>query len=130
MAKAIDEERGTNNAGGATRNHARRYLEELRASRLEVVLIPAPSPMHSGHYVRAAQEANPHWYQEFCGLYESNRRDRQRWSKFKTKIKRRDTLRGLSELAAGQVRSQYAERLAEFIQRREAAQRQSRRRAA
>lgn len=108
-------------------NVAQIYLEELRACRLEVVLIPAPSPRHSGHCVRVVQEANPRWYQEFCSLYESARRDRIRWRKFKTRIKRRETLRGLSELAGGQCRSQYAERLADFI---EAWEQQIRRRAA
>ncbi len=122
---------GTNYAGGgAARNRAQQYLAELRASRLEVVLIPAPQPSHSGHYVRVVQYANPHWYREFCGLYESARRDRIRWRKFKTKIKRRDTLRGLSELVEGRCASQYADRLAAFIESRELEIEQLRRRAA
>jgi hypothetical protein len=122
---------GTNHAGGgAAQKRAQAYLEELRASRLEVVLIPARSPRHSGHYVRAVQEQNPIWYQEFCGLFESARRDRLRWRKFKTKIKRRETLRGLSELAGGQCRTQYAGRLADFIERWEEEIREARCRAA
>lgn len=71
-----------------------------------------------GGMIRAVQEQNAYWYREFCGLYESSRRDRHRFrNKFKTAIKRQDTERGLEELIAGRCNSVYADRLRGFIAR-------------
>jgi hypothetical protein len=41
-------------------------LDELERNYHEVVLIPAPEAMHSGHKVRALQYANAAWYSKFA----------------------------------------------------------------
>lgn len=86
-------------------------LQELLSSRLEVVLIPAPEQRHSGHCVRAVQEANPEWYQKFCEIYPSNRKGR----KIRTKIKRRETIKALEFISKGKTAGCYGERLISFI---------------
>lgn len=48
---------------------------------------------------------------------QSTRRDRLRWRKFKTAIKRQDTIRGLEELIEGKCTTLYAERLRGYIER-------------
>lgn len=105
--------------GGGVAQKARELLIELQASRLEVVLIPSRDPdcAMRGGMIRAVQEENAKWYQEFCGLYESARKDRIRWRKFKTRIKRRETIQGLKEVIAGKNGTIYSDRLYGFIER-------------
>ena|SRR2546421_8149373 len=97
---------------------AKVLLAELESSRLEVVLIPSRDPdcAMRGGMLRAVQEQNADWYQSFARQFESHRKDRLRWRKFKTKIKRNDTLRGLRELVEGNCDSVYAQRLKDFIE--------------
>lgn len=105
--------------GGGLARLAQEYLIELDSYHLEVVLIPsrdADCAMRGG-MIRAVQEQNAEWYRKFCAEHESNRRDRMRWSKFKTKIKRRATRRALQELIAGKCETHYAKDLRDFIQR-------------
>ena len=114
---------------------AKELLRELQDHYLEVVLIPSNDPECAmrGGMIRAVQEQNADWYREFCGLYESSRKDRLRWRKFKTLIKRQQTIRGLEELIAGKHESIYAQRLSSFIEvmiANEAHERRVRRRAA
>ncbi len=49
-------------AQGYFREEAGFLLHDLEENRLEVVLIPAPEPMHRGHKIRAVQNSNPDWY--------------------------------------------------------------------
>lgn len=100
---------------------AREYLLELDSNYLEVVLIPSRDydcAMRGG-MIRAVQSQNADWYRVFCGEHESQRRDRLRWRKFKTKIKRQQTRRALQELIAGRCPTHYAQMLKDFITRRE-----------
>lgn len=96
------------------------YLEELDGNCLEVVLIPSRDPdcAMRGGMIRAVQYQNAEWYREFCGEHESNRKDRLKWLKFKTKIKRAHTQRALAELIGGQCVTPYAIMLKEFFPRR------------
>tara|TARA_Y100000310_G_scaffold334129_1_gene413136 strand:- start:1278 stop:1877 length:600 start_codon:yes stop_codon:yes gene_type:complete len=48
------------------RSEAERLNWELDSFRLEVILVPAPEPMHASHMVRTAVNTNPPWY---SGLY-------------------------------------------------------------
>lgn len=94
-------------------------LDELDSSCLEVVLIPsgdAECAMRGG-MIRAVQTQNADWYRKFCKQHESNRKDRYRWSKFKTKIKRAHTRRALGELIEGKCVTPYAKDLQSFIRR-------------
>lgn len=103
--------------------HPRRFrfiveemLCDLRAGALEVVLIPAPDARHTSHMVRAVAGQNAAWYQKFCDQFQARRRrPRRSRTKSDTRIKRRDTLRALAELARGECRSEYAQRLYDFI---------------
>ena len=65
-------------------------IGELEAGKLEVVLIPAPSPRHCGHMVRAVVNRPPSWYRAICNRYASGRFRAK--SKFDTKIKRKNIL--------------------------------------
>jgi hypothetical protein len=95
---------------------ARHFLEELLANRLEVCLTRAEEERHTGHMVRTVCSQNPDWYRHFCKLYYSNRRDITRWSKHKTSIKRRETVRALERiLGGGASETLYTERLKDFI---------------
>lgn len=97
---------------------ARAFLDELLAWRLEVCLTRAPDERHAGHMVRTVCSQNPPWYQNFCRLYSSNRRDAARWSKHKTLVKRRETVEGLERiLRGGAEETPYTERLKDFIRR-------------
>lgn len=89
---------------------------------MEVVLIPSRDHdcAMRGGMIRAVQYQNADWYREFCGEHESQRKDRNKWRKFKTKIKRRETRRALRELIDGKWNTPYAQMLKEFIPRYEA----------
>lgn len=111
--------------GGGLAQLAKKYLLELDSHCLEVVLIPSRDhdcAMRGGK-IRAVQEQNAEWYRKFCSEHESNRKDRLRWSKFKTKIKRRETRRALEQLIAGKCESPYAKDLRDFIERDKAEKR-------
>jgi hypothetical protein len=73
-------------------------LSDLESNRLEVVLTPARDARHIGHCVRVAASVNPLWYRNHCARYASQR-TRYKGGKFKTKVKRRDTLKTLKRLA-------------------------------
>jgi hypothetical protein len=70
-----------------------------------------------GGKIRAVQYQNADWYRAFCGEHESQRKDRNRWRKFKTKIKRRETRNALLHLIHGRCETHYAIMLKEFIVR-------------
>jgi hypothetical protein len=100
----------------------REYLLELESNYLEVVLIPSRDhdcAMRGGK-IRAVQYQNAEWYRAFCAEHESQRKDRHKWRKFKTKIKRRETRRALTALISGKCETRYAQMLKEFIVRYQA----------
>lgn len=87
-------------------------LWELETNYLEVVLIPASEQRHSGHCIRAVQNANCGWYKDFCSLFPSGRKGR----KIRTRIKRRETVRALKKIIAGKTEGVYVERLLRLIE--------------
>jgi hypothetical protein len=88
------------------------------AGQLEVVLVPAPEPKHSGHMVRCVANQNPRWYQHFCSLYTAHRARPRTGRKHDTLIKRRETVRALEIILEGSGESFPAvERLKEFVRR-------------
>ena len=121
------------------RRAAERMLSELEGSRLEVCLIPSRDPdcAMRGGMIRAVQESNPEWYQDFCAQFTAKRRahcrrcfrrcrcdkeerQRLRWRTrprmlHDTLIKRQHTIRALKELVKGRCETIYANRLADFI---------------
>lgn len=111
---------------------AKEYLLELDSHHLEVVLVPSRDHDCAlrGGMIRAVQEQNAEWYRKFCSEHESNRKDRLRWSKFKTKIKREQTRNALLELIAGKCETHYARDLRDFIERDRAEKRKRDRRVA
>jgi len=113
--------------GGGQRLY-RDYLVELESNWLEVILIPSRDHdcAMRGGMIRAVQYQNAPWYRAFCAEHESSRKDRMRWSKFKTKIKRQLTRNALRDLIAGKCETPYAKMLKEFIQRYEQDKRERR----
>ena len=83
--------------------------EELEGSWLEVCKIPS----RHGGYIRVPVSVNAEWYQKFCGRHLSRRR---RYPKYRTIIKRRDTLNALRRLQSGNYKGVYAERLLDFVE--------------
>lgn len=100
----------------------REYLLELDSHYLEVVLIPSRDHDCAlrGGKIRAVQYQNADWYRAFCAEHESLRKDRNRWRKFKTKVKRRETRKALEELISGRCETSYAKMIHEFIVRYQA----------
>lgn len=97
---------------------AEEYLNELEGHVLEVVLIPSRDDDCAlrGGMIRCVQMENAKWYRRFAAKYESVRKDRLRYrNKFKTKIKRQHTIRGLRELMDGRCKTIYAHRLKRAI---------------
>lgn len=95
----------------------RRMLDDLRGHALSVCLVPDRQYDGKGNdyrRLRAAETQNAAWYREFCGRYESRRRFRGH--KFKTRIKRRETLNALERMLGGGSVSPYAERLRYLIE--------------
>lgn len=80
------------------RDAAREMAEDLKARRLEVALVPAPRPRHFGHQIRAVVDENPLWYRQLCAEVSSLRRD-YRGAKFKTAIKRLESIKALERIA-------------------------------
>ncbi len=75
--------------------------------------------VNGGEYaLRQVDERNPKWYREFCDYYSPSRRRGWNWvnARRRTYIKRKDTLRGLAEIASGRCKSIYANRLLPFIE--------------
>jgi hypothetical protein len=85
-----------------TQQMALSMARELERNRLTVVLAPA---QRDGS-VRSVVSENPEWYQKLCAAHTSNRRDRLKWRKHKTSIKRAMVVRAL--LAIGLGRKQRA----------------------
>lgn len=81
---------------------------ELQSSRLEVILVPRQFNNHGGCKLRAAQGTNCDWYRQLCSEFESSRR--QKYKKFKTKIRRKNIESALDRLCSGkQSKSDYAD---------------------
>jgi hypothetical protein len=85
---------------------------ELERSRLTVALAPCERG-RANNMIRAVDSKNPEWYRAFCRQYPSSRRRKRK--KPDTAIKRANTLRALSELEQGEMKTEYAERLFPFV---------------
>jgi hypothetical protein len=81
-------------------------LGELQSERLDVVLVPAPSPRHSMHKVRVVAGRNPSWYRAHCARWPSSRRRLKTSSD--TRIRRGDTVRTLEAMLGEGSASVYA----------------------
>lgn len=104
-------------SGRAMKKILRYMLDELEGNYHEVVLIPAPDPMHSGHKVRATQYANARWYQKFNQEYVSIRgRGRKVYKRPRTYIIRGHTIKALQRMIAGNFEGVYADRLIQFVE--------------
>ena len=103
----------------ALRRAAQEMLAELDSSRLEVVLIPSRDPdcAMRGGKIRAVQSQNAEWYRKFCDQHQSTRKRRS--FKSDTKIKRAHTRRALLEILSGRCATPYAERIKDFVERRQ-----------
>lgn len=99
----------------AIRERASEMYGELLERKLEVVLIPAPDPRHTCHYIRVAQNTPPRWFSE---LARRHMRSSKRCPKPRPNyIKREATLRALVAIAAGKVTTTYAQRWYAEIER-------------
>ena len=85
-------------------------LAELEGNQLVVCLVPQRYRTNDGGMIRVALSKNATWYRRFCARHLSSRRRNN--SLPDTRIKRRDIVRLLNRLIAGQpTRSQYAPEL-------------------
>lgn len=90
---------------------------ELQNCRLDVILIPRQFNDHGGCKLRVAQTSNCDWYRLLCSEFESKRR--QKYKKFKTKIKRRSIESVLKRLCSGKTsKSDYAAWLLHYASKR------------
>lgn len=83
---------------------------ELNNAHFDVILVPAPVPMFSGHKVRMVNVSNPQWYKDICSQFITCRNNvRRKYRKHvDTRVKRQDILALLKRLATGQdVNSKY-----------------------
>ena len=93
--------------------------DELDANRLEVALMPAPSPAHAAHSVRVAIDRNPAWYRRLCARHAPGH---GRHPAKGTRIRRAEVRRILARLTAGLPCAGYlARELAEIAAQMEAA---------
>jgi hypothetical protein len=88
-------------------------LEELKANRLEVVLVK--SKRDPRVKIRQVVNANPKWYSELC---EQHKQARKRYRRPRTIIKRWWTIRVLEKFVDGSIRlnDPYPQRLLPFIE--------------
>lgn len=92
---------------------------QLESERLVVGLAPSKCPdgRRFGRMIRVVESRNPAWYRELCEEHSPSGRTRPRSrSKPDTYIKRRRTLEALEELAGGECRTIYAERLLPYVE--------------
>ena len=100
----------------AVREVAQVMLWELEGSRLRVTLAPSQVGHCWRRRIRVVEETNPEWYQRFCSEHSDSLRTRPRKRKKPdTYIKRAHTLRALNEIASGQARTEYAQRLMPYV---------------
>ncbi len=64
-------------------------IDELKTNWLEVVLIPAPEPMHEGHMIRAVANKNPEWYRKYFGGFHQSKNDCMDWYGSRSNIRKR-----------------------------------------
>jgi len=95
-------------------------LTELQNERLSVVLVPSTKASNVGGKIRSVENRNPIWYQDFCSGHSSDSKSHriaQSRGKFKTKIKRQDTISILKYMIkTGSSHSGYAEELFSIAQ--------------
>jgi hypothetical protein len=80
----------------------RSMYEELRRTRLSVVVVPAPDPKHQGHKIRVVDEQNPWWYREICSRYPSRSKSHKKNPQKHTRVKRRNILAVLEKMVSVQ----------------------------
>src|SRR5262245_39829566 len=97
------------------RERAAEMLGELLEHKLEVILVPAPDPKHTGHYIRVVADKPPRWFSEVARRYmRSSKRYPRPRPNF---LKRAGTLRALEAIAAGRIATTYAQRWHKEIKR-------------
>ena len=79
-------------------------LHELQSQGLVVCKIPGKY----GGRIRVVVSTNAYWYQKLC---ENHVRGRRRYPRPRTIIKRRETVKALKRMIAGDYSSEYAERI-------------------
>jgi len=86
-------------------SQALELLNDLQSQSLQVVLIPAPIKMHSGHMIRSVDNRNPKWYRDLYANFG---------------VSRRCTLRSLKRLSEWKIssRSYYDKMYFEIIKKR------------
>lgn len=96
---------------------ARIMLRQLNREGLEVSLMPAPDPRHSGHSIRVVENRNPEWYRELCVAHPLNRTTpRQRKAKFTDSlIDRKLVIKALEQIALGKNATLYTRRLLPYV---------------
>jgi hypothetical protein len=85
-------------------------LEDLNNHHLEVVKIPS----NQGGYIRVCIDRNPTWYSDLCAEYT---KQRKRYPKHRTIIKRCTTIAALGRIANGKYHGVYAERLRSHLEK-------------
>lgn len=87
-------------------------LNELLSNGLEVCKVPSKrtdsNGREEGGYIRVVCSVNCEWYRRFCAEYA---RQRGRSPKFRTFIKRCDTIKALNRMIVGDRSTTYARRL-------------------
>jgi len=80
------------------RRALRAMLAELLNSQLEVTLAPSKRPEEAarGGMIRVILDQNAPWYRRFCAAHVSHRKDAG--AKFKTRIKRQDTIEAIERM--------------------------------
>jgi hypothetical protein len=81
---------------------AQTMLHELDVNWLDVILTPAPEPMHENHMIRSVGNRNPEWYRRYFG-YRRCPGNYVEWYGSSNRIRRRVT-GGLQRIASSQDR--------------------------
>ncbi len=91
---------------------AKIMLYVMANRRLRVYLMPCQRG-RTHNKLRVVFQRNAKWYREFCALYPSSRE--YKGSKFKTLIKRRETMNALGRIIDGVGGGLYVERILDFM---------------
>lgn len=94
------------------RHAVHQMLAELESHQLHVILVPLNPRLrgyNEGGMKRVCADRSPRWYATFCSQFPSSRGVRR--GGFDTRIKRRNTLRALRQIAAGIPAGKYEQDL-------------------
>jgi hypothetical protein len=98
-----------------TRLTCEMMLEYLQRSHLEVAV-------NYDNHIRVVVSQNTKWYQDFCSSYQNyswvyrNGKRTKRQKRYRTIIKRCDTISTLKRMINGNFQGEYATRLMEFVE--------------